>query len=398
MSLKGKKILLAVSASIAAYKTPDLVRQFIKAGAQVRVIATPSAADFVSFLSLATVSKHEVYADVSNHNQWNNHVELGSWADVLLVAPCSANTLAKMAHGLCDNIVQAVYLSATCLVLVAPAMDADMWLHPSTQNNLTTIKSYGNTIIAPEHGELASGLIGVGRMAEPENIVTFVEQFFETKYQFSNKIKRALITAGPTYEKLDPVRFIGNYSTGKMGIAFAKALAENGVLVDLILGPSPLSVEHKNINLYRVESALEMYEKCQSVFQDVDIAIMTAAVADFRPAQQALQKIKKQEGQENMQVELVKNPDILASMGAQKKNQIVVGFALETQNELENAKKKLVNKNADFIVLNSLNDKQAGFGKDTNKVSILSKNEIFDVPLQSKEDVALSVLEYILLK
>ncbi|HTO16040.1 MAG TPA: bifunctional phosphopantothenoylcysteine decarboxylase/phosphopantothenate--cysteine ligase CoaBC [Edaphocola sp.] len=398
MSLKDKKILLAVSASIAAYKTPDLVRKLIKSGAEVQVITTTAAADFVSVLSLATVSKKAVFSDVSDHNQWNNHVELGRWADLMLVAPCSANTLSKMANGLCDNIVQAVYLSATCPILIAPAMDADMWLHPSTQKNLETVQSFGNRILPPEHGELASGLIGTGRMADPETIVTYLESYFEKKRLLQNKVKRALITAGPTYEKIDPVRFIGNYSTGKMGISFAKALAEIGVKVDLVLGPTTLSVQNDNITIHRVETAIEMFDQCQLLFPEVDMAIMTAAVADFRPANKADQKIKKQEGQDNMQIELVKNPDILASLGNQKKDQIVIGFALETDNELENSKIKLKKKKADYIVLNSLNDKDAGFGKDTNKVSVISESEVFDVPLQSKDEVAKSVLEYIFSK
>lgn len=396
MNLKNKKIILAVSASIAAYKTPELVRLLIKAGAEVQVLMTPAAADFVTPLSLATVSKKEVFASVSNHAQWNNHVHLGRWADVLLVAPCSANTLAKMAHGLCDNMVQAVYLSATCPVLIAPAMDDDMWHHPSTQANLSAIQSYGNKVIAPEHGELASGIVGMGRMADPVNIVAYLDAFFESGKQVATPFKRALITAGPTYEKLDPVRFIGNYSTGKMGIAFAQVLAEMGVKVELVLGPTSAAVDIPGVQLHRVESAQEMYDKCLALYDEVDLAIMTAAVADFRPAAQADQKIKKQEGEEHMMLELVKNPDILATLGSLKQKQVLVGFALETNNELENAKKKLQKKKADYIVLNSLNDSGAGFGAETNKVTIISAHRVEELPLQSKYEVAKSVIKYLI--
>ncbi len=396
MSLNNKKIILAVSASIAAYKTPELVRQLIKAGAEVQVLMTPAATDFVTPLSLATVSKKEVFANVSSHAQWNNHVHLGRWADVMLVAPCSANTLAKMANGLCDNIVQAVYLSATCPILIAPAMDEDMWLHPSTKQNLERLQSFGNAIIPPEHGELASGIVGQGRMADPLAIVQYLERFFTPTTPINPRFKRALITAGPTYEKLDPVRFIGNYSTGKMGIAFAKVLAEQGVQVDLVLGPTDEKVNLPNVKVHKIESAQEMYDQCLALFDQVEMAIMTAAVADFRPVNRADSKIKKKEGTDNINIELTKNPDILASLGNIKKSQIVIGFALETDNELENAQKKLIKKNADYIVLNSLNDKGAGFGSETNKVSIVSAKEVHDVPLQSKYEVAKSVLEYVM--
>lgn len=396
MNLKNKKIILAVSASIAAYKTPELVRQLIKAGAEVQVLMTPAAADFVTPLSLATVSKKEVFASVSNHAQWNNHVHLGRWADVLLVAPCSANTLAKMAHGLCDNMVQAVYLSATCPVLIAPAMDDDMWHHPATQANLSALQSYGNKVIAPEHGELASGIVGMGRMADPVHIVAYLDAFFEPAVPVAAPFKRALITAGPTYEKLDPVRFIGNYSTGKMGIAFAQVLAGMGVAVELVLGPTSAAVDIPGVQLHRVESAQEMYDQCLALYDKVDLAIMTAAVADFRPAAQADQKIKKQEGEAHMMLELVKNPDILATLGSLKQKQVLVGFALETNNELENAKKKLQKKNADYIVLNSLNDSGAGFGEETNKVTIISEHRVEELPLQSKYEVAKSVIKYLI--
>ncbi|RQO31524.1 bifunctional phosphopantothenoylcysteine decarboxylase/phosphopantothenate--cysteine ligase CoaBC [Taibaiella sp. KBW10] len=396
--LTNKKIILAVTGSIAAYKTPELVRQLVKQGAEVQVLMTPAAADFVSPLALSTVSKKPVFNSVSNNDQWHNHVHLGRWADVLLIAPCSANTLAKMANGLCDNMVQAVYLSATCPVLIAPAMDEDMWLHPATEANVKKVAAYGNQIIAPEHGELASGIIGAGRMADPEHIVQFIADFFKKKDTppAPSKFKKALITAGPTYEKLDPVRFIGNYSSGKMGIALAKTLAEQGVAVTLVLGPTKEEVLLPNITLLRVESAQEMFDQCNAVFEDIDLVIMSAAVADFRPATQAKEKIKKTDGAEHITIELVKNPDILATLGKKKTHQVLVGFALETNNELAHAQAKLDKKNADFIVLNSLNDKGAGFGTDTNKVTIIShNNQPYEVPLQSKTAIALAIINYI---
>lgn len=396
--LTNKKIILAVTGSIAAYKTPELVRQLVKQGAEVQVLMTRAAADFVSPLSLSTVSKNSVYSSVSDNDQWHNHVHLGRWADVMLVAPCSANSLAKMAHGLCDNIVQAVYLSATCPVLVAPAMDEDMWIHPSTQANVQKIQSYGNTIIEPEHGELASGIIGAGRMADPERIVQFVAGFLAQKAEKHalSIYKKALITAGPTYEKLDPVRFIGNYSSGKMGIALAQNLAQQGVAVTLVLGPTKETVSMPGITVVKVESAQQMYAQCEAVFEEMDLVIMSAAVADFRPAEQAKEKIKKKENSDHMTLELVKNPDILATLGQKKTKQVIVGFALETNNELEHAQAKLVKKNADFIVLNSLNDKGAGFGTDTNKVTIISTNKPpYELPLQSKADVAREIINYI---
>ena len=395
--LQNKKIILAVTGSIAAYKTPELVRQLVKEGAEVQVIATKAATDFVSPLSLSTVSKKEVLADVSENDQWNNHVALGRWADLMLVAPCSANTLAKMAQGLCDNMVQAVYLSAICPVVVAPAMDEDMWHHPATQANLQKLKSYGNLVLEPAHGELASGIIGVGRMPDPKEIVAYVNAVLNKKGTApALRFKSALITAGPTYERLDPVRFIGNYSTGKMGIALARYLAEQGTAVTLILGPTKEGIEHPNVHLIRIESAREMMNECQALFDKVDLAIMSAAVADFRPAAQADEKIKKKEGEDGMKIDLVKNPDILSTLGHQKKHQVVVGFALETENALANAQSKLERKNADFIVLNSLKDAGAGFGTDTNKVTILGKNKKpLDVPLQSKDEVAKAIVDYI---
>ncbi len=398
-NFKGKKLILAVTGSIAAYKTPELVRQFIKKGAEVRVLMTNSASDFVSPLALATVSKHPVLNQVSHGDQWNNHVELGLWADAMIVAPCSANTLAKLAHGLCDNIVTAVYLSARCPVMIAPAMDEDMWKHPSTQKNIDCLVSYGNLIIPVEHGELASGLVGPGRMAETENIVAFVHDFFSKKNNAANtnKEKRALVSAGPTYEYIDPVRFIGNFSSGKMGIAIAEALADAGFAVDLVLGPSPLTVQNSLINITRVTTAQEMYDACISIFPNTSIAVMSAAVADFRPETKAISKIKKGDD-DTLDIKLVKNPDILASLGKIKQaHQTLVGFALETNNELENAQGKLIKKQADYIVLNSLNDAGAGFGGDQNKVTLIGKNNFMkSMPLQSKKVIAQQLIKTIL--
>ena len=398
MSLQGKKIILAITGSIAAYKTPQLVRLLVKAGAEVQVVMTGAAADFVSPLALATVSRREVFSSVSNGGHWNNHVHLGRWADVLLVAPCSANSMAKMAQGLCDNMVMAVYLSAPCPVLIAPAMDEDMWLHPATKANLATLQSYGHQVIPVAHGELASGIIGAGRMAEPEEIQHYLETFFETTTDAALPSgKKALVTAGPTYEALDPVRFIGNFSTGKMGIAVSLAFAAKGVAVDLVLGPSSEKVDHPLVKVHRVVSAREMYDACDRIFPEVDFAVLSAAVADFRPQEQAAEKIKKGK-EETLQLTLVKNPDILAHLGSVKKpRQVVAGFALETTNELENARVKLEKKNADMIVLNSLREEGAGFGHDTNKVNILQKDgTVTALPLQSKSGIAKSIVDCIL--
>lgn len=396
MLLTGIKIVLAVTGSIAAYKTPQLVRLLVKAGAQVRVIITPSAEQFVSALALATVSKSPVYSNVSDGSAWNNHVELGRWADLLLVAPCSANTLAKLANGLCDNLVCAVYLSAICPVFIAPAMDEDMWLHPSTRSNIQKLQSFGNTIIPVAHGELASGLIGEGRMAEPQALVHYLAAYFAAAEPLTLEGVKALVTAGPTYERLDPVRFVGNFSSGKMGIAIADALAKRGATVTLVLGPSAHRATHPRVATIAVESAAQMHEACICAFPEADISVLAAAVADYRPAAVAAQKIKKQG--DALVLELTKTTDILATLGKQKAaHQSLVGFALETANEQENALKKLREKNADLIVLNSLNDVGAGFGHDTNRVTLLGKDGLSkELPLMSKTEAATEIVNHIL--
>jgi phosphopantothenoylcysteine decarboxylase / phosphopantothenate---cysteine ligase len=398
MSLQGKKIILAITGSIAAYKTPQLVRLLVKAGAEVQVIMTESAKDFVSPLVLATVSKREVFSSVSNGAHWNNHVHLGRWADILLIAPSSANSLAKMANGLCDNMVMAVYLSAICPVILAPAMDEDMWLHPATKANLSKVRSFGNEVIPVEHGELASGIIGAGRMAEPEAIQEHLESFFEKKTKpYPASTLKALVTAGPTYELLDPVRFIGNFSTGKMGIALAESLAEKGMEVTLVLGPGKEKAHHPHITTVNVVSADEMLQACLKVFNTADITICAAAVADYRPIEKAPEKIKKGDD-DHFHLELIKNPDILATLGNMKRqDQFLAGFALETNNEMEHALKKLESKKADMMILNSLRQEGAGFGHDTNKVEILQKNKkIISLPLQSKAGIAKSIVDCIL--
>ena len=391
--LKGKKILLGITGSIAAYKSAILVRLLVKQGAEVKIIMTTAAKDFVTPLSLSTLSKNDVLADITDNDTWANHVMLGRWADVMLIAPLSCNTLAKMANGLCDNLLMAVYLSATCPVVVAPAMDEDMWHHNSTKENLKKITSFNNQIIPVEKGELASGLVGEGRMAEPENIVNWLENFFSNKLELNGK--KVLITAGPTYEAIDPVRFIGNHSSGKMGVAIAEEMKNRGANVTLVLGPSNINVS-ENIEVIKVKSANEMYEACINHFEKTDIAVMSAAVADYTPVSTASQKIKKNENTFN--IELTKTKDILKSLGEKKKNkQILVGFALETNNEKEYALKKLQTKNADMIVLNSLNDAGAGFGYDTNRITIFDKhNNEYKFDTKSKKEVAIDIVNTII--
>ncbi|HEX7415411.1 MAG TPA: bifunctional phosphopantothenoylcysteine decarboxylase/phosphopantothenate--cysteine ligase CoaBC [Bacteroidia bacterium] len=391
--LNGKKILLGVTAGIAAYKAANLVRLLIKRGAEVKVIMTPDAQTFVSPHTLSVLSKNKVEIDFfSTDKVWNSHVQIALWADIFVIAPCTANTLAKMANGLCDNLFMATYLSARCKVYVAPAMDVDMYHHLTSQNNIQKIVSFGNTIIPPETGELASGLHGEGRMAEPENIVLFLEKEFETFGSF--KGKKILINAGPTYEEIDPVRFIGNRSTGKMGIALANVFAHEGAEVTLVLGTTHLS-PNSSVTCIRVESSNEMYEHCNELFKNTDIAIMAAAVADYKAAEYSHQKIKKKETE--LQIHLTKTIDILAELGKQKKQQCLVGFALETENVIEYAKQKIKAKSLDFIVANSLQDAGAGFATDTNKISIIdNKGNVFDYELKSKEDVAKDILNFTL--
>ena len=394
MALKGKKILLAISGGIAAYKMNYLVRDFVKKGAEVKVILTPSAENFVTKVTLSTLSKNAVYSDFYDQNgTWNSHVELALWADVLLVAPCTANTLAKMVHGICDNLVIATYMSAKCPVFIAPAMDLDMYAHPSTKENLEKAERFGHHIIPAEFGELASGLEGQGRLAEPETILQKIEDFFAQNQSKNLEGKTVLITAGPTYEAIDPVRFIGNHSSGKMGFSLAEEAVRRGAKVILISGPTSQKTNHKNIEIHRVTSAKEMYEQVFKYYEKVDIAIASAAVADYAPKIVAKEKIKKSE--EEFTIELVKNPDILKTMGEKKTHQFLVGFALETQNEEENAKSKLQKKNLDMIVLNSLRDEGAGFQKDTNKVKILTHSEQKEFSLKSKDEVAKDILDFV---
>ncbi len=395
--LSGKKIVLGISGGIAAYKTAHLVRFFIKAGAQIQVVMTPASKDFITPLTLSTLSKNPVHSSFYNEDddnaQWNNHVELGLWADLMLIAPATANTLSKMANGNCDNLLIATYLSAKCPVYFAPAMDLDMYKHPSTLSSFNLLSQFGNIMIPAESGELASGLSGEGRMAEPENIIAFLEADLER--QLPLKGKKILITAGPTYEAIDPVRFIGNHSSGKMGFDIAESAANQGAEVILISGPSHLNVSDSRIKLIRVVSAQEMYEACHQYFNAVDVAICAAAVADYRPSHVANQKIKKTE--DHFSIQLEKTTDILASLGQIKKHQFLIGFALETQNEIENAKLKIQKKNLDLIVLNSLQDEGAGFGKSTNKVTFIDKdNHIEAMELKSKEAVAQDIINKII--
>ena len=395
--LSGKNILLGITAGIAAYKTASLLRLFIKAGANVKVVMTPASKDFITPLTLSTLSKHPVISSFTNEDDeeaiWNNHVELGLWADLFLIAPATANTLSKMATGNSDNVLLATYLSAKCPVYFAPAMDLDMYKHESTKKSILTLENYGNTMIPVESGELASGLIGEGRMAEPETIIHFIEG--HVLKQLPLYKQKFLITAGPTYEAIDPVRFIGNHSSGKMGFEIAKAAAKLGADVVLISGPTHQKSNSSNIIFVPVVSAQEMYEAAHLHFKTVDVAILSAAVADYRPKYVADQKIKKKDT--TLTLELEKTKDILASLGKIKEKQILVGFALETQNEIENAIKKLNAKNLDIIVLNSLNDDGAGFGGNSNKVTIITGEEDMTAyDLKSKSDVAKDLMNEII--
>lgn len=394
--LKGKNILLGVCGSIASYKSAYLTRLLVKSGANVKVIMTNEAKSFITPLTLSTLSKNPVYSDYYNETtgEWNNHVDFGLWADYLILAPVTANTLAKLANGLCDNLLAATYLSAKCPVYFAPAMDLDMWKHPSTRENISRLERYGNIQINPGYGELASGLIGEGRMAEPEEIIAFLEAHIKKTLPLSGK--RALITAGPTYEPIDPVRFIGNHSSGKMGFALAEELSMQGAEVMLISGPSSERTISNSIVRIDVGSSGEMLNEVVRHFEESDITIMSAAVADYRPKEISREKIKKQNAEFNL--ELVKTTDILSELGKRKqRNQILVGFALETENEEQNAKDKLLRKNLDFIVLNSLKDKGAGFKADTNKVTIIDKNlELTTYSLKTKQEVAKDICQKII--
>ncbi len=393
--LKGKKILIGITGSIAAYKIPLLVRLLVKEQAEVKVIMTESAKDFVTPLTLATLTKNPVLSEAFDRTtgSWNSHVELGLWADLFLIAPVSANTLAKLAHGIADNYLLTVYLSARCPVLFAPAMDLDMYKHESTQSNISSLLKRGHQLLAPASGELASGLCGEGRMMEPDNIFNELKLVFRRQKTFNGK--RILVTAGPTHEAIDPVRFIGNHSSGKMGVEIALAFAEAGASVKLVLGPSAIRVDHPSIEVLPVTSAQEMHDACLALFAGSDITVMSAAVADYKVAEVADRKIKKTD--ENLNLSLVKNPDILKKLGEQKQfGQYLVGFALETDNELEHAKQKLDTKQLDMIVLNSLADSGAGFGTNTNKVTCLTKEgQQIDFELQSKNELARKLIQLI---
>jgi phosphopantothenoylcysteine decarboxylase/phosphopantothenate--cysteine ligase len=397
--LSGKKILLGITAGIAAYKTASLVRLFIKLGADVKVVMTPASKDFITPLTLSTLSKnpvHSTFFDKEDGNElWNSHVDIGLWADYLLIAPATANTLSKMANGTCDNLLLATYLSAKCPIYFAPAMDLDMYIHPSTKESLDKLESFGNILIPATSGELASGLVGEGRMAEPEDIVSFIQNDILSKLPLRGK--KVLITAGPTYEAIDPVRFIGNHSSGKMGFAIANEAANLGAEVILISGPSHQQINHSFVKRIDVVSADDMYNAAHQFFNDVDVAILSAAVADYKPKNIATQKIKKKDS--TLTMELAPTKDILASLGKIKKHQFLVGFALETNNEIENAKAKIQRKNLDAIVLNSLQDKGAGFATNTNKITIIDK-DLNEKPfeLKSKLAVAKDIINEIITK
>ncbi|MDC0552332.1 bifunctional phosphopantothenoylcysteine decarboxylase/phosphopantothenate--cysteine ligase CoaBC [Flavobacteriaceae bacterium] len=394
--LSGKKVLLGITAGIAAYKTANLVRLFIKSGCQVKVVMTPAAKEFVTPLTLSTLSKNPVLSSFTTDEDdelWNNHVELGIWADLFLICPATANTMSKMSNGNCDNLLIATYLSAKCKVFFAPAMDLDMFKHKSTQLSISKLISYGNLLIPPVFGELASGLVGEGRMAEPQDIIGFIERNLSVKLPLHGKT--FLITAGPTFESIDPVRFIGNHSSGKMGFALAETAFKLGAKVILISGPTSQKLSTSSIELTLITSSDEMFKKVTDKYDEVDVVIMSAAVSDFKPKTISNQKIKKSNKTQSIEVE--KTKDILSYLGKNKKNQLLIGFALETDNEIENAKHKLNNKNLDLIVLNSLNDKGAGFGVDTNKITIIFKeNKILNFPLKDKKSVSLDIVNNII--
>ncbi len=393
--MKGKKILLGITGGIAAYKIAFLIRLLKKEEAEVKCIMTPASCDFISPLTIATLSENPVYIDFWNQKdgQWTNHVELGMWPDVFLIAPLTANTLAKLATGYCDNLLTATYLSAKCPLLIAPAMDLDMYAHPTTTNNLNLLASYGVQILPAESGFLASGLIGKGRMTEPEDIVVTLNNFFMLKNSMLGK--KVLITAGPTHEHIDPVRFIGNHSTGKMGYAIAEEFLNRGAEVLLISGPTNLTLLHPKLQINKIISANEMLSVVQNNWLSYEIGVFCAAVADYRPIVQEVRKIKKND--EELTITLIKNPDILAWAGEKKKeNQFLLGFALETNNAIDYAEKKIINKNLDAIVVNSLENEGAGFGYDTNKISIISKKkQITDFPIKQKKELASDIVNYI---
>lgn len=392
--LLKKKIILGITGGIAAYKCAHLVRLLVKQGAEVKVILSPSAGQFITAQTLSVLSKNDVVTSFFDANfNWNNHVHFAEWADVLLIAPLTANTLAKMATGICDNILLATYLSAKTVTIVAPAMDLDMYQHPTVKKNLETIRQAGNEIIYPETGELASGLFGEGRMAEPETLVNYLLEFFRKGLPL--KGKSALVNAGPTYEAIDPVRFIGNRSSGKMGVMIAEALYKKGADVTLVLGPSHVEVNYKGITVKRVETSEQMYEATLSDFNSRDIMVCAAAVADYKPVHTNDRKIKKKDT--NMNLELTKTKDILQELGRKKKKQCLVGFALETHDLVEYATQKLTAKNLDIIVANSATEAGAGFGTDTNKVTIIDRhNKITNFELKSKQEVAEDIVSYII--
>lgn len=396
-TLSGKHIILGICGGIAAYKSVSLLRLLVKAGAEVQVVITPAGKQFITPVTLSSLSQKPVVSEffTANTGEWHSHVDLGLWADCMVIAPATASTIGKMAHGIADNMLVTTYLSAKSQVFVAPAMDLDMMAHPSTTANIALLRSYGNIIIEPESGELASGLVGKGRMEEPEKIVAVLEEYFAKKADL--KGKKVLITAGPTHEKIDPVRFIGNYSSGKMGYALAEECAARGAEVTLVSGPVSISISHPAVKVVKVESAREMLAACEEAFPESNVAVMCAAVADYAPAEVADRKIKR-EHSEVPEIRLVKNPDIAATLGQRKTAaQRLVGFALETDNELDNAQEKLVRKNLDMIVLNSMRDKGAGFGTDTNKISIIKGGgSRLDFGLKSKREVAADIVDAIL--